>query len=235
MRNIWHAGLTLIVCLPFALKAQSLKPLSTEFVDCVTNEGGAFVASRKQQTPVLESKIGNRAYGEVSAEASGSGGCPVSTIVYVAEGNGSFRPALQQGVERLSDGSVYDGSGVAYMSWSPSGRKLLVVLFQWTWGTDGGGNYKYFLIEPGHNAAELIFPERAIWKQFKRPCAALIDFNRWVDDERIQLEVRPFVSTNEEGEPDETSSCVKEAAMRSFDVVRNKISQSLPTGKQRRR
>jgi hypothetical protein len=47
MRNIFEVGLTLIVCSPFTLNAQSLKPLPTEFVDCVTNERGAFVASRK--------------------------------------------------------------------------------------------------------------------------------------------------------------------------------------------
>jgi hypothetical protein len=121
------------------------------------------------------------------------------------------------------------------MSWSPSGSNLLVVLFQWTSGTDGGGNYKYFLIEPGHNAARLMFPERAIWKQFKRPCAALISFNRWVDDERIELEVRPFVSTAEEEQSDGTPSCIKEATMRSFNIVRNSVGQSLPTGKQGRR
>ena len=177
MRNILQASLMLILYFPFALNAQSLQPLSTEFVDCVRNQRGVPVASRRQQTPVVESKIGSRAYGEISAEASRGGGCEVSTIVYVAKIHGSFRPALQQGVESLPDGSIYDGNGVAYMSWSPSGRKLLVVVFQWTWGTDGGGNFKYFLIETGDHAAKLMLPERAIWKQFKRPCTALISFN----------------------------------------------------------
>ena len=233
MRNILRASLILIVCFPFASNAQSLKPLSTEFVDCVRNQLAVPVASHKQRTPVIESKTGSLAYGEISAEESG-GSCQNSTVVYVADINGSFRPALQQGVETLPDGSIYDGNGAAYMSWSPSGRTLLVVLFQWTWGTDDGGNYKYFLIKTGDNAPKLLLPERTIRKQFKQPCTALISFNRWVDDTRIELQVRPFVATNEEGEPAGTRSCINVATLFSFDIERDTVSQSLPTGTQAR-
>ncbi|HET9743316.1 MAG TPA: hypothetical protein VFQ00_11250 [Terriglobales bacterium] len=141
--------------------------------------------------------------------------------MYVAENNGSFRPALQQGLEQLPDGSVYDGNGVAYLSWSPSGKDLLVVLSQWTWGTDESGEYKYLLIETRTSSAKLLSPERTIRKQFKNPCAALINVYRWVDDKRIELEVRPFTAINDEGKPDGTPSCVKTATMFSFDVVGN--------------
>ena len=153
MGNVLPAILIVIVCFPFAFNAQSLKPLPTEFVDCVTNQRGVPVASNKQQTPLIKSRSGIVAYAEITAQSSTIGQCQNSTTVYVGQGNGSFRRVLRQGVERISDGSIYDGNGVAYMSWSPSGRNLLVVLFQWIWGTDGDGNYKYFLIKAGDNAS----------------------------------------------------------------------------------
>ncbi|PYX97078.1 MAG: hypothetical protein DMG63_15375 [Acidobacteria bacterium] len=226
MGNVLPAILIVIVCFPFAFNAQSLKPLPTEFVDCVTNQRGVPVASNKQQTPLIKSRSGIVAYAEITAQSSTIGQCQNSTTVYVGQGNGSFRRVLRQGVERISDGSIYDGNGVAYMSWSPSGRNLLVVLFQWIWGTDGDGNYKYFLIKAGDNAARLMFPERAIWEQFKHPCYAQISFNGWVDDERIQLETRPFINFDEEGKPDPTPSCIKEPTMFSFDVLTDAVSGS---------
>jgi hypothetical protein len=221
-----RASLLLIVCLPFSLLGQSLKPLSAEFVNCVTNPNGVPVASHKQRTPVVESKTGSRAYGEVNAQSSKIGVCENRTVVYVADINGAFRPILQQNLETTGDGSVYDGNGVSYLSWSPSGKNLLVVLFQWTWGTDGGGNNKYFLIDIGDDSPKLISPERAIRKQFSQPCASLINFTRWLDDHRIELEVRPFIARNEEGEPDGTASCVKETTMFSFDIASNAVMPS---------
>ena len=230
MRNVLSASLMLIACFPFALNAQSLKPLPTEFVDCVTNERGAFIASRKEQTPMLTSSIGSIAYAEVSAETSGDGDCENNTTVYIAERNGgAFRPVLRQGEEHLPDSSIYDGNGVAYLSWSPSGKNLLAVVFQWTYGTDGGGNYKYLLIEED-NSAKLILPERAIWEQFKKPCYASISFNGWIDNRRIGLEVRPFVAMDDEDEPDPTPSCVKEATTFSFDLGTKEASPNSPVG-----
>ena len=187
MQNVLPASLMLIACFPFALHAQSLKPLPTEFVNCVTNQRGVPVQANKQQTPLVKSSTGNVAYGEVRAEALRAGSCQNSTTVYRAESSGSFRPILRQGVERLPDGSVYDGNGVAYLDWSPSGEKLMVVLFQWTYGTDGGGNYKYFLIEEGDHSAKLIFPERAIGEHFQRLCSAVTRFKGWIDNQRIGL------------------------------------------------
>src|SRR5207302_7691183 len=169
-------------------------------------------------------------YGEVNAELLRGGGCHNNTTVYMAKTNGSFRPILRQGVEGLPDGTIYDGNGVAYLNWSPSGRSLLVVLFQWTKGTDDGGNYKYFLIEEDDNSAKLIFPEHAIWEQFKRPCLALIKFDGWIDNQRIGLEVRPFVATDEEGKRDPTPACIKETTMFSFDVVRQAANRRFPNG-----
>ena len=230
MQSVVRTSLLLIVCFPFALNPQSLNPLPTESVDCVTNQRGVPILSNKQQTPLVKSSVGNIAYGEVRAEKSGNGSCQNKTTVYMAESNGSFRPVLRQGVERIPDGSVYDGNGIAYLSWSPSGRNLLVVLFQWTYGTDAGGNYKYFLIGKEDNSAKLIFPERAIWEKFKRPCYALISFKEWVDNQRIGLEVRPFVATDEEGNRDPTPACIKEAIMFSFDVVTKAARRASPMG-----
>jgi len=230
MHSVLPASLMLIVCFPFALCAQSLKPLPTEFVDCVTNQRGVPILPKKQETALIKSSVGKTAYGEVNAELLRGGGCQNNTTVYMAENNGPFRPIVRQGLERLPDGSIYDGNGVEYLEWSPSGRNLLVVLFQWMKGTDDGGNYKYFLIEEDENSAKLIFPERAIWEQFKRPCSALIKFNGWVDNQRIALEVRPFVATDEEGKPDPTPTCIKEATTFSFDVVTNEVKPASPMG-----
>ncbi len=230
MRNVYHASLILIVCFPFAVNGQSLRPLPTEFVDCLTNQLGVPVASNRRQTSLFESKVGIAAYAEIEAKASTPAHCQNSTTVYVGKSKGSFRPVLRQDVERLPDGSVYDGNGVPYLSWSPSGATLLVVLFQWTYGTDSGGNYKYFLIEKEHNSAKLILPERAIWKMFKGPCSALINFNGWIDNRRIGLEVRPFVATDEEGKPDTIPACVKETTTFSFDVLTMAASGAFPVG-----
>jgi hypothetical protein len=216
----------LVLCFPLGLSAQSLKPLSTEFVDCVQDQRGAYVASNKQRTPSVKSSVGSISYGEVSAELLPGGSCQTTSTVYVAESNGPFRPVLRQGLERLADGSVYDGSGVAYLSWSPSGSILLAVLFQWTNGTDGGGNYQYFVIQRGETSAKLIFPEDAVWKEFKHPCSALISFNGWIDDQRIGLEVRPFIWHDEEGNPDPTPACIKEATTFSFDLVTQAVTRA---------
>jgi hypothetical protein len=172
-----RAVLLLSVCFPFALRAQSLKPLPTEFVDCVTNKRGVPILSNKQETPLIKSGVGKTAYGEVNAELLPGGGCQNNTTVYMAGNNGPFRPVLRQG-----------------------------------------------------GAAKLIFPERAIWEQFKRPCSALIRFNGWVDNQRIGLEVRPFVATDYEGEPDPSPACVKEATMFFFDVATNAVRLASPTG-----
>ena len=230
MHSVLRGSLLLIVCSPFAVRPQSLKPLPTEFVNCVTNQRGVATASNKQRTPLVKSSVGNIAYGEVTAETSRGGSCQNNTTVYTAGSNGSFRPVLQQGVERIPDGSIYDGNGIAYLSWSPSGRNLLAVLFQWTYGTDAGGNYKYFVIGKEDNSANLIFPERAIWEKFKPPCNALISFNGWVDNQRIRLEVRPFVATDEEGKRDPTPACIKETTMFSFDIVTKAASRASPMG-----
>ena len=154
-RSLFHNlkfAMMFVQWFPLGLSAQSLKPLSTEFVDCVKNQRGASVASNKQRTPLVKPSVGSISYGEVSAELLPGGSCQTTTTVYVAENNGPFRPVLRQGLERLADGSIYDGSGVAYLSWSPSGSNLLAVLFQWTNGTDGGGNYKYFVIPRGETS-----------------------------------------------------------------------------------
>lgn len=221
MRNFVGASLVLILCFPFSLNAQSLKPLPTEFVDCVTNKVGQPVESRKKQTSVFVSPNGSRAYAVVHAEAS-HGSCRNSTVVYVAGVDGAFIPVHQQSLETDAQGSVYDGNGVAHISWSPSGSTLLVVISLWTWGTDGGGNYKYVLIDSADHSSKLAFPERYIFKQFSHPCAALIEFDRWLDDQHIVLEARPYTSGEDEG-ADRTPSCVQQAKMFTFNTVNDTV------------
>src|SRR5437879_2004875 len=106
MHSVLRASLMLIVCFPFALHAQSLKPLPTEFVDCVTNQRGVPILSKKQETALIKSSVGKTAYGEVNAELLRGGGCHNNTTVYMAKTNGSFRPILRQGVEGLPDGTI---------------------------------------------------------------------------------------------------------------------------------
>jgi hypothetical protein len=42
-----------------------------------------------------------------------------------------------------------------------------------------------------------------------------------LDDERIELETRPHVALNEEGEADGTPSCINKPTMFSFDIGKN--------------
>lgn len=66
--------------------------------------------------------------------------------------------------------------------------------------------------------ARVISPAEAVWKQFKQPCTGRIETPGWIDDDRIQVDVNPFVDTDEEGVRSSIPSCVKGPVKFSFDV-----------------
>ena len=198
--------------------AQPAKSLSTQYVECVRNDKGEDVASREVKTPVFTSKTGVRAFGVVAAAKISPGGCQNRTALYIAQPRGSFQLVYQQGTEPTHDGSVYDGNGIEAIRWSPSGKRVLVQIFQWIWGSDFGENTKHVVFTTGDRKARVISPVEAIWKQFKQPCTARIETTGWIDDDRIQLNLNPFVDTDEEGIRSSIPSCVKGTVKFSFDV-----------------
>jgi hypothetical protein len=212
----WCACL-LLCCLAAKAVAQS-KMLPTAYVECVQDDKGVYVASRSVPTPVFDSKQGFRAYGVVIASRSPEGACKNTTTVYLAEPEGTFRVGFQQQSERLPDGSVYDGAGLENIDWSPAGKRLLVKVSQWTWGTDGTWNTKYILLTPATGEVRELPISAAIQKHFAKPCTWLVSSQRWLDDGRIEIQLKADNELDEEGNAEETPSCIEKPTRFSFDV-----------------
>ena len=212
----WYA--CLLFCCVAANALAGGKPLPTQYVECVRDDKGVDVASRSMSTPVIDSKPGFKAYGVVVASRSPEGACKNTTTVYFAKSGGTFRLALQQQSEVLPDGSVYDGNGIENIEWSPAGTRLLVELSQWTWGTDSTWNTKYILVTPATGHLRMLPISAAIQKHFPTTCAWFVSSKGWLDDQRIDVELRPYKDVDEEGAPGPTPSCVREPTRFSFDV-----------------
>ena len=56
---------------------------------------------------------------------------------------------------------------------------------------------------------------------FKQPCTASIEVAGWTDDDHLDIVTKPFISTDEDGTPDDTPSCVQSPARSSLDVTKN--------------
>lgn len=208
-----------LFCCCLAAKAFSeVKPLPTEFLECVRDAKGVDVASRSMPTPVFDSKQGFRAYGVVVARRSPEGACENTTTVYFTEPGGTFRVAFEQKAERLPDGGVYDGNGIENLLWSPAGTRLLIEVSQWTWGTDSTWNTKYVVISSETGPATELPVTAAIQKHFAKPCAWIDSSEGWLDDERIAIELNPNLDVDEEGHAGPTPSCVQEPTHFTFDI-----------------
>jgi len=218
MPKFCESCLAFLICFPAHMIAQAAKPLSTQYVECVRNDKGVDVASREVKTPVFTSKKGAKSFGVVTAAVESAGGCRNRTTLYVAQPHGSFQLVYQQGIEPTGDGSTYDGNGIEAIRWSPSGKRALFQISQWIWGSDFGANTKFVVFTTGNREARVISPFEAVWKHYNQPCAARIETTGWIDDDRIQLNVNPFVDTDEEGIRSSTPSCVKGPVEFSFDV-----------------
>ena len=214
--NCFHA----VIFLPYLLtplSAQVSKPLTTQYSECARDATGSVVGSRTERTPVFAAKDKARAYGIVAAV--GSGGCTNISSVYIAEPQRPFTLVFKQVAEPLPDGTVYDGNGIQAIRWSPSGKRLLIEVSQWTWGTDSTWNTKYMLFDRDGNALRQIMPEEAIWKRFTTPCQMSVTSRGWTDDSHIEFEVDPSQTYDVEGVPDPEPPCVEHTTKFTFDVV----------------
>lgn len=208
----------LLFCSVAANAFAERKPLPTQYVECVRDNKGVDVASRSIPTPMVDSKQGFRAYGVVIASRSREGSCKNTSAVYFAEPAGTFRVALQQQSERLPDGSVYDGNGIEDIEWSPAGTHLLIEVTQWTWGTDSTWKTKYIIVNPVTGEVRDLPITPAIEKHFAKPCAWLVSSAGWLDDGRIDIELKPYKEVDEEGDVGPTPSCVRKPTRFSFGV-----------------
>lgn len=213
---LWYA--CLLFCCVAANTFTERKPLPTQYVECVRDDKGRDVGSRSMQTPVFDSKQGFRAYGVVIASRSPEGSCKNTSTVYFAEPAGTFRVALQQQSERQPDGSAYDGNGIENIEWSPAGTRLLIEVSQWTWGTDSTWNTKYSLVNPVTGEVRELPITAAIEKHFANPCAWVVSSKGWLDDGRIDIELKPNMEVDEEVNAGPTPSCVGKPTRFSFDV-----------------
>jgi hypothetical protein len=224
--NNWHHNIAFVILYIGSLSAQAGLPLPSQFVECVRDDKGLDVGSRTVRTRVVASKTGSRAYGKVVAKPER--GCRNTSTIFVSEPTQSFRVVFEQSTEAEGDGSgILNGNGVEAILWSPSGSRLLVEISQWIWGSDTDVLTKYLVYEP-QKPVTVIKPVETIWKTFKQPCTALIESRGWIDNNRIELEVKPFLSTDEEGIPDGTPICLEKAMKFSFDVEMGTLEQ-LPT------
>lgn len=200
------------------------KPLATRYVECVRNDKGVDLASRKVRTPSIVSKRGDRAFAVVAADLDR--GCSNTSMLYVAEPHSSFRLVFAQDVERNADSTISDGNGIEAILWSPSGKRLLAQVPQWTMASDADWDMKYILFSAGDWKAHEVPASDSIWSHFNRECAARLETEGWIDDDHVELIVKYLFSTDVEGEPDGTPSCVQKPMRFSFDV-RTGISQPI--------
>ena len=209
-----------VIFLPYLLtplSAQVSKPLTTQYLECARDALGNDVASRTERTPMFAAKDKARVYGVVAAVHSG--GCTNMSSVYISEPQRPFKLVFKQVAEPLPDGTVYDGNGIQAIRWSPSGKRLLIEVSQWTWGTDFTWNIKYMLLNRDGNSMRQIMPEEAIWKRFSTPCQMSVASRGWIDDSHIEFEVDPSKTYDEEGVPDPEPPCVEHTTKFEFDVV----------------
>ena len=215
--NCFHA-IFFLSCLLTPLSAQVSKSLTTQYLECARNAIGNTVGSRTERTPVFAAKDKARAYGVVAAKY-GYGACTNTSSVYTAAPQRPFTLVFKQVAEPLPDGTVYDGNGIQAIRWSPSGKRLLIEVSQWTWGTDSTWNTKYMLLNRDGNALRQIMPEEAIWKRFTTPCQISVTSRGWTDDSHIEFEVAPSQTYDVEGVPDPDPPCVERTTKFTFDVV----------------
>jgi hypothetical protein len=220
--RIWHYNIAFLVCSYISLSAQSSVPLPSQFVKCVQDDKGVDVASRTVQTPIFRSKTGSRAFGKVVAKVER--GCQNTSAIYVSEHQQPFRLVFEQKGEVQDDGTTLNGNGVEALLWFPSGARLLVEISQWVWGSDADTPTKYLLYRAA-KPVKVINPLDAVWRSFSQPCSALVESAGWIDDIRIELTAKPFVSTDEEGIPDGTPKCLKKPMRFSFDVETGKLER----------
>jgi hypothetical protein len=220
--GIWHYSITFLICSYVSLSAQSAVPLPSQYVECVRDDKALDVASRTVQTPIIISKTGSRTFGKVVAKVER--GCQNTSTVYVSEHHQPFRVIFEQKAELEADGTTLDGNGVEALLWSPSGARLLLGISQWIWGSDTGSVTKYLLYRAA-KPLKAIDPIDAVWKTFNQPCSALIQSREWINERRIELTAKPFVSTDEEGIPDGTPACLKKPLRFAFDVEAGKLER----------
>jgi hypothetical protein len=114
--------------------------------------------------------------------------------------------------------AVCDGNGVESIDWSPAGKRLLIEVSQWTWGTDATWNTKYILVNPATGEVRELPITAAIQKRFAKPCAWLVSTQGWLDDGRIEIELKADKQVDEEGNAGATPSCIEKPTRFSFDV-----------------
>jgi len=129
-------------------------------------------------------------------------------------------------IPRVDTSSALGGRGNA---WSPAGTWLLIVISQWTWGTDSTWNTKYILSNPSTGELRELPITAAIQKHFAKPCTWLVSSQGWLDDGRIDIELKPNRNVGEEGDPGPTPSCVEKATRFEFDADSAEISVTSDT------
>jgi hypothetical protein len=217
LRFVWTA-VAIVLCCRGGAVAQTLsepEALPTQFVDCADDASGHEVASRHLRTQDFMAANGAKAFGSVQAEFHG--GCEHHTMLYVAQPGSNYRLVWQQDTEHDPFGDL-DGSGVEQVRWSPSGRRVLFQLFQWTSGSDTDGAQKYLVVSTGETQAHPIPVAEHVFRLFAHDCAAHVTSVEWIDDDRVELLVMPYLAADEDGTPDGTPSCVKENTAVSLNV-----------------
>ncbi len=178
-----------------SIYAGAFNSLPTGSVDCVRNDKGIDVASRKVQTPVLLSAKGDRAFAVVSAEFGVGDGVPEHQHAVCCRAAQLLPAHLRtRNWRRYPDSTVVDGNGVGAILWSPSGKRLLALISQWMWEGDADPGMKYILFSSGDHKAHEVPVVVSVWKHFKRECAAQLETAGWIDDNRhrIRSQVPPL-------------------------------------------
>jgi hypothetical protein len=188
-----------------------------EYLSCTVWDGKLWSrpAERSARTPVLESRKGSRAYGEVSVTVKGQD-CENTTTLNLASSTGDEFSVVYKG-------RGAKGNGIRLIGWSPSGDELLAEMNYWEYETDAGFDYIPLIYDTrSHQAIEMKSADEALINHFGTDCEFEPTVEGWKSDTQILIRVSKMPGD----ESSEQKSCVEKPQLFVFDLEDGSVALS---------
>jgi hypothetical protein len=183
------------------------------YLSCTYWDGKTFTdpASRSAMTPILESKNGFRAYGEVRVTVK-DGNCDNTTTLFVAStSNAEFKTAYTK------EG---DGNGIRLVGWSPDQTKLLFEVNNWRYFSDGGFENVSVIYDSKRNStAEFPDLDKTIMNYFGSECDFEHSTRRWKTDSQFVVRITPPLPSEDEQHP-----CASSPLLLVYEIEKKAVS-----------
>lgn len=191
-----------------------LSATSPFYLSCMYWNGKNYTdpESRFAKTPIVASKTGIRAYGEVRVEAK-DGDCNNTTAVFIA----SSKDAEFKLVYKKDGG----GNGIRLIGWSQDGTRLLFEVNEWAYFSDTGfENVSVVYDAKRVSISEFRDLDKGIQKYFGSDCDFEHSTKRWHSTTQFVVRVTKPLPTE-----DEQHSCVDAPILLLYDLEKREVSQ----------